>query len=290
LHTGSFSEAASVLGVSQPTLSRTIRAIEDVLGRRLFDRTTRSIELTPVGRELRPIAERMVTEFDSAFGELTQFIEGKRGRIVVAALPSVCAVLLPGAIARFRALHPAVQFLIQDGLSSSVVDAIAEGRADIGVTVRPLPADKLLYRPLLADQFGLVCRPDDALAQQASVPWSAFASRPFIAMNPASSVRAMTDAAFLQQGLALEPLYECSFLGTTGNLVAAGLGVTALPRLALRLVSAADLVWRPLVAPVLERSLGMLTQIGRSISPAASQFASALAAEAAEIREKLRSA
>jgi LysR family transcriptional regulator, carnitine catabolism transcriptional activator len=285
--TGSFSEAATLQGVSQPALSRTIRIMEGVVGRRLFDRTTRSVELTPTGRELRPIAERMVAEFDGAFGELAQFIEGRRGRIIVAALPSVCAVLLPGAIARFQASHPAVDFLIQDGLAGTVVDAIMEGRADIGLAVRPPPAEKLAYRPLLADEFGLVCRSDDGLARYVSVPWPVFETRPFIAMNPASSVRAMTDAAFLQVGLAIRPLYECAFLGTTGNLVGAGLGITALPRLTLRLVSAPGLVWRPLVQPSLQRSLGVLTQVGRSLSPAASQFLVALAAEAETIAHEL---
>jgi LysR family transcriptional regulator, carnitine catabolism transcriptional activator len=285
--TGSFSEAATLQGVSQPALSRTIRIMEGVVGRRLFDRTTRSVELTPTGRELRPIAERMVAEFDGAFGELAQFIEGRRGRIIVAALPSVCAVLLPGAIARFQASHPAVDFLIQDGLAGTVVDAIMEGRADIGLAVRPPPAEKLAYRPLLADEFGLVCRSDDDLARYVSVPWPVFETRPFIAMNPASSVRAMTDAAFLQVGLAIRPLYECAFLGTTGNLVGAGLGITALPRLTLRLVSAPGLVWRPLVQPSLQRSLGVLTQVGRSLSPAASQFLVALAAEAETIAHEL---
>jgi LysR family carnitine catabolism transcriptional activator len=278
--TGSFSEAAALQGVSQPALSRTIRTLEEVTGRRLFDRTTRSVELTPAGKELRPIAERLVAEFGGAFGELAQFIEGRRGRIVVAALPSVCAVLLPGAIARFRNTHPAVDFLIQDGLAGTVADAIIEGRADIGLAVRPPPAEKLAYRPLLADAFGLVCRSDDALAAQGSVSWPVFETRPFIAMNPASSVRAMTDAAFLQAGLAVRPLYECAFLATTGSLVAAGLGITALPRLTLRLVSACGLVWRPLTQPSLQRSLGVLTRVGRSLSPAASQFLVALAAEA----------
>jgi LysR family carnitine catabolism transcriptional activator len=281
--TGSFSQAAALQGVSQPALSRTIRIMEEVIGHRLFDRTTRSVELTPTGRELRPIAERMVAEFDGAFGELAQFIEGRRGRIVIAALPSVCAVLLPGAIARFQATHPAVDFLIQDGLAGTVVDAIMEGRADIGLAVRPPPAEKLAYRPLLADEFGLVCRSDDDLAGEASIPWPTFETRPFIAMDPASSVRAMTDAAFLQTGLAIRPLYECAFLGTTGNLVAAGLGITALPRLTLRLVSAPGLVWRPLVRPSLQRSLGVLTQVNRSLSPAASQFLVALTAEAETI-------
>jgi DNA-binding transcriptional LysR family regulator len=89
----------------------------------------------------------------------------------------------------------------------------------------------------------------------------------------------MTDAAFLQAGLAIKPLYECAFLGTTGNLVAADLGITALPRLTLPLIGAAGLVWRPLLQPDLERSIGVLTRTGRALSPAAEQFLAVLVDE-----------
>jgi DNA-binding transcriptional LysR family regulator len=136
---GSFSEAARLQGVSQPALSRTVQQLEEVVGQRLFDRTTRSVALTPTGQELLPIAERLIAEFDSSFGELARFVAGLRGRVVVAALPSLAAVLLPPAIARFREGHPDVELAIMDGLSGSVLDAVDEGRADIGLTIRPNP-------------------------------------------------------------------------------------------------------------------------------------------------------
>ncbi len=74
--TGSFSETARRQGVSQPALSRSVQQMEAAIGRRLFDRTTRSVVLTPTGQELLPIAERLVAEFDSSFGELARFIDG----------------------------------------------------------------------------------------------------------------------------------------------------------------------------------------------------------------------
>jgi DNA-binding transcriptional LysR family regulator len=277
--TGSFSEAARLQGVTQPALSRTIRFMEDVIGNRLFDRTTRSVELTPTGRELIPIAKRLVAEFSGAFGELAQFAEGRRGRIVVAALPSLAAVLLPGAIVRFQKTNPAVDFMIYDALGANVTTATVEGRADIGVTVQPPSSDVLAYRALITDEFGLVCRADDVLAERDVVAWSALKDRPFIAMAPEASVRAMTDAAFVQAGLAIRPLYQCSFLATLVGLVAQGLGVTALPRLTLPLLNVGDLVWRPLTRPSLRRPIGVVTRIGRSLSPAALHFLDALAEE-----------
>ena len=273
---GNFSAAARVQGVSQPALSRMVQQMEEIVGRRLLDRTTRSVVLTPTGRELLLIAERLVAEFDGAFGELERFVEGRRGRVGVAALPSIAAVLLPPAIARYQAGCPEVEIDVLDGLSGSVLEDVAHGRAEIGLTIRPSPRATLAYRPLLSDEFGLVCRPDDELAGEGPLPWSVFENRPFVAMASASSVRQITDAAFLQARLAIPPLYGCAFLGTTGHLVAAGLGITALPRLTLPLMGHLGLVWRRLERPVMRRQIGIITQVGRTLAPAAQDFLTVL--------------
>ena len=275
--TGSFSEAAQRQGVSQPALSRTIQQMEATVGGRLFDRTTRKVALTPIGQALHRIAERLTAEFDSAASELARMVAGRSGRVTVAALPSIAAVLLPPAIAHFREGHPDVEVTILDGLSESVLEAVAQGRADLGLTIRPSPHATLTYRSLLADEFGLVCRSDDDLAGEGPLPWSVFGNRPFIAMAATSSVRQMTDAAFLQAGLAIPPLFGCAFLGTTGNLVAAGLGITALPRLTLPLLAPCGLVWRRLEQPVMRRQMGIVTRTGRTLAPAALALHAAVA-------------
>ena len=92
----------------------------------------------------------------------------------------------------------------------------------------------------------------------------------------ASSVRQITDAAFLQARLAIPPLYGCAFLGTTGHLVAAGLGITALPRLTLPLRGHLGLIWRRLERPVMRRQIGIITQVGRTLAPAAQDFLTVL--------------
>ena len=137
------------------------QAIEYAIGARLFNRDTRNVELTSVGAELRPIAVRLVKEFDSAFSELSQFVEGQRGSITVAALPSIAAVLLPSAIARFRETNPGVDIAVRDSLSQQVLNSVFEGTADLGITVHPAPSARLAYKPLVADEFCLVCRKDD---------------------------------------------------------------------------------------------------------------------------------
>ena len=277
---GNFSTAAGRLGLSQPALSRTIQGLEDLVGARLFDRDTRTVQLSLVGTELLPIARRLVAEFDSAFGELAQFIAGQRGRITIAALPSIAAVVLPTVIAHFRQEHPTVDITIRDALLESVVDAVTQGIADIGVTARPVPMYKLAYQRLLSDGFCLVCRNDDPEASgRGPVSWSVFKDRPFVAMAPETSVRRMTDAAFLQAGLSIAPLFECGHLATTGRLVSQALGITALPRLTLPVIDFAGLTTRVLVRPIINREIGVVTREGRSPAPAVRAFLAVLQRE-----------
>jgi len=150
----------------------------------------------------------------------------------------------------------------------------------LALTVNPVPSVKLAYKRLFQDEFCLVCRRDLPIALTDSAAWSVFVAHPFVAMSSASSVRSMTDAAFLQAGLAVKPLYECAHLATAGGLVAAGLGITALPRLALPIVMDEELSSRPLFAPILTRSIGVITRAGQPLSRSGQILLSALEAEA----------
>lgn len=269
---GSFRGAAGQMGVSQPALSRAIRQAESTLGARLFDRDTRNLQITAVGRELLPIAQRVLHEFDASFGELGQFLQGRSGKVAVATLPSTGASLLAQAVASFRLIHPQVEFTLIEAQADDLLTAIDEGRADFGLSVRPTPDRRLRYRHLLDDPFLLLCREDDALAQRETVPWSVFTTRPFIAAQAHSSIRQITDAVFLQRRLAVRASLECPSVSACGSLVLAKVGIGALPRLALSLINMQGMRAVPLVRPQMLRSIGVVTRIGRSLAPASARF------------------
>jgi DNA-binding transcriptional LysR family regulator len=272
----SFRAAAQLLHVSQPALSRTIRLAEQAVGARLFDRDTRHVDLTPAGLELLPIARRILDEFDGAFSELAQFLEGRSGHVTVVALPSIGVALLPQAIAAFRARHPQVEFTLMEAPAGPLLTRVIEGRADFGVSVRPAPDQRLHYRHLLDDPFALVCRRDDELARRTAVNWSVFETRPFLASEPGSSIRPVTDAALLHNRISLRPAFTYPSVAAAGALVAAGLGLTALPRLALPLAHSEALAVVKLQRPSMSRPLGIVTRAGRSLSPVSRAFIEAL--------------
>ena len=271
-HAGSFSEAARLMNTSQPALSRSIRLLEEELGVRLFDRDTRNLRLTSPGAALLPIVERLTTDFDQALLEVQESFSGRRGRVVVGALPSVAASLIPELIASFQVTHPLVDIVIRDSLSGSLYQQMLERQIDFAVTTPPEAGDDFVYQHLLSDPCVLVCRLGDELDRPGPITWKAFEERPFVAMAPRSSVRVMTDMALAKADVVTRPLFECSQMGTVGALIAQGLGISAVPLSTLPLMHQTTITSRPLISPVVERSVGVANLRSRSLSPSATAF------------------
>jgi DNA-binding transcriptional LysR family regulator len=275
----SFRAAAQALFVSQPALSRTIRIAEGTLGARLFDRDTRRVALTPAGEELLPIARRILQEFDSAFSELSQFVDGRRGHVTVASLPSVGVAILPRTVARLQRELPGVGFTLEEAPAAPLLKLVEEGLVDFAIPVEPPKDARLRYTHLLDDPFVLVCRGDDPLARRKSVPWTAFSGRAFIGSSAQGSIGPIVDAVLLREDIEVARTFDYPSVAAAGAMVAEGLGITALPRLALGLVGSQDLVAVPLRRPAAIRRIGIVSRIGRSLSPAAEAMVRHLVAE-----------
>src|SRR5262245_656673 len=130
---GNFTRAAERLGLSQPSLSLHIRQLEQDLGVRLFDRSTRSVALTPAGEDFLPTAERLLDDFRAAAAAVADLAARRRGRVAVAVLPSVAADLLPRAIALLRARHPDVSVSLRDDVAEHIPARVRSGEVDFGL-------------------------------------------------------------------------------------------------------------------------------------------------------------
>ncbi len=274
---GSFTGAAAALGVTQPSLSRSIRATEDALGVRLFDRHTRSLELTPAGVEFRKVAARIATEMDDGLTEFAGFLKCRSGRVTIATLPSVVISLLPGVLRSFRLLHPEVSVEIRDGPQEPTIDDVRRGKADFAIAMRPPVDDDLGFQPIFDDEFRFVCAADGPVPEGPAVAWSIFRTVPFVALARGSSIRSTTDGVFRGLGLDVVPHLESAHSQTVLGLVSAGLGMTALPRLTLAPHRVPGLVTMPIRSPVASRSMGIVRLHGRTPAPAAERFMALLA-------------
>jgi len=272
-----FRQAAERFHVSQPALSRTIRTAEEKLETRLFDRSTRHVALTRSGEELLPIARRIVAEFHDSLSDLSEFVAGRRGRITIACLPSAAAVL-PPTMFEFGQSHPQVNISLIPVSNQFVKDMVDDGRVDFGISVAPGASDQVAFEPFIRDEFVLICCRKDPIAKMKQVDWSVLIGRPVVASGPASSIRPRVDSVLADIGHAFEPKYEARNISVVGAMVAAGLGVAPIPRLALRLMDSRELAVLKLVEPVVHREIGILTRNGRSLSKAARSFLEVLRA------------
>ncbi len=274
---GSFTAAAGELHVSQSALSRTVADLERTVRVKLLVRDTRNVALTPEGTELLAVAERVLATHRAEMNQLSRFLAGERGTVTIATLPSVAAVLLPPVISTLHAERPEINVCILDGLARSVVEHVTAGEADLAITVPERLPEGLTARPFVQDRFFAALTPGHPLAERKKLRWADLAGEQFVSIGADSSVRSFTDAAFAEADVRIAGVVEASNVATVGGLVAAGLGVTALPALVQALMSFAALSYRPIVEPVVERRLDVITLADRAVSPATQHVLNLLA-------------
>ncbi len=282
--TGSFARAAERLNISQSALSRRIQKLEQALGVALFERTTRSVAPTPEGRTFVDVAAGLLADVEDAARALGQADETgarRRGAIVsVAAVPTATQNLLPAAIRRFRAEGHVARIRIRDTAASAVVDTIEAGEADFGVGFLSAREPTLDFRPIADDPFVLVMLAGDPMADRTDVRWQDIDADRFIAIWKGSGNRMLIEAALARARIALDWRYEAQHLSTALGLVEAGLGVTALPRSAVR-PGMRGIVARPLIEPVVSRTVGVVRRTRVRLSePAEALYGAILEAAA----------
>ena len=265
-----FTRAAASSFLSQPAFSALIRQLEEAMGVRLFDRTTRQVELTREGEEFEASAKRLIDEFDEAMSEVSDRVASRRGRVSIALLPSLAADWLPPVLAGYHGQFPAVELQIADVLSEACVQAVKAGRADFALAATRVDSHELRAEPFCSDSFHLVCRHDHPLAASASLRPKDIAAWPFIQLSRTSSVRQHLDAAMHPKPL--QQLMEVDQLASVSGMVSAGLGISIVPALTLCQFQSPGLVTRPLKWAGLKREIYLIRRRDKSLSIAAQRL------------------
>jgi DNA-binding transcriptional LysR family regulator len=268
---GSFRAAAQSLHLSQPALSRRIDKLEAALGVKLLERTTRRVTLSNTGREFAHKAQSLLDELDATILGMEDLAAQRSGMVTLACVPSATRYFLPQVLQRFHAQFPRIRVRIHDAHANEVLAAVSQGEADFGLNFLGQKEAGMRFKPLLQERFVLACRSDHPLAKQRSVTWAQLKNHAYLSVGTSSGNRLLIERALASQVERPQPIFESRHVQTLLGLVEAGLGVAVVPRLAMPQESAA-LLGVPLCAPVIKRELGLITQRGRSLSPAAAQL------------------
>jgi len=267
----SFTRAAALSHLSQPAFSALIRQLEDQLNQRLFDRSTRHVELTTEGRAFEPAARRVLAEFDTALAGAADYAAKRRGRVAIALLPSLAAGWLPAVLADFRARHPLIELDVADVLSEACIERVKTGQSDLAIAAIRADTPELRAEPFCTDRFHLVCPAGHPLAKAKAAPKPKdLLPYPFIHLSRTSSVRQYLDAAL--RPLQLNTVMEVDQLATVMGMVRAGLGISIVPELALFHFQQRELVTRVLGWKGLMRRLYLVRRRDRGLSVAAQGF------------------
>jgi DNA-binding transcriptional LysR family regulator len=212
VESGSLGDAARRLKTSQPTLTRSVKQLEQSVGGAVFDRMPQGMRPTALGRALERRARIILGELGSTQREIDELIEGRRGRVVVGAGPVFGTVILPRAIARFQAKHPRVDVCVIQGVMREILPAVLAGEIDCTFHSAPAALDnqELAHRVLLRGQsLSAVARRDHPLARKKRISLAEIAKQPWLLPRRPDYLRSRFDQLFERAGItAPTPLIE----------------------------------------------------------------------------------
>ncbi|MDB5825039.1 MAG: LysR family transcriptional regulator [Herminiimonas sp.] len=265
----SFTQAARQLCVSQSALTVAIKDLELDLGTRLFDRTTRSVELTAQGERFFAIALRVLDELARGAADLRAYSQHQRGSVVVGAQASFIDVVLAPAIASLSRLHPGIAVRLVEDKADGLFNRVTTGEVDFAIATRVNSVPGITGELLLTDRLGVLSHPDHPLALSGESPtWSALAGFPRASLTRGAGIVAMLSDPKVAQHIQ-KAIYEVSSVSSLLALVETGVAIAILPSIAAYPSRGKKLSFRSLRKPYLQREMFFLTRQGRSLSPAA---------------------
>lgn len=271
----SFARAAEALFVTPSGLSVLIRQLENHVGFRLFDRTTRHVALTAEGSRFLATIQRCMDEINAAATNLGDSVRRAGQTFSVGAQNWAAAHILPQAIREFRTRRPELRIRLFDGNLGSVCEMVKNGQLDMAFGfIKKLP--DVRRAPFF--RFALiVLRPqDDAAPRRASTTWSALKGEQLLSLPSTSPVQQMIDKHLAEAGVAPEPAIVLNQSDTLLAMVEAGQGIAILPSTALAACRTRRLVASRLTNPTVTMDWCHIRNRGRKLPPAAEEFTSFL--------------
>jgi DNA-binding transcriptional LysR family regulator len=266
VETRHFTQAAGILDVSQPTLSKQIHTLEATLGAPLFERIRGAVALTAAGEALLPFARRMVADADGARDEVQDIVGLRRGEVRLGATPSLCASLVPAVLRRFRSAHPDINLYVTEGGSPELSDGLLAHSLDLALIVAPEQGvDPALNAvPILRESL-VVASVTPGPAQFALADLE---HTPLVMFRQGYDLRDVTLEACRRAGFTPRFAVEGGEMDAVLAFVEAGLGAAVVPSMVL--ANRPLLHATPLAPPGMRRTIA-LAHRHRSVMPHAAE-------------------
>ncbi|ANF94689.1 LysR family transcriptional regulator [Paenibacillus bovis] len=269
---GSFTKAAEALFITQPTISKTIRSLEEELGAPLFNRVGRSVELTDAGKVIEQQAQNIVKSFHSLSSQLDDLRNLESGHLRIGLPPMIGSRFFPQIIGRFHQMYPNVTIqLFEDG-GKKVESDVVNGSLDIGVTVLPVTENVLEYFSFTEEKLNLIVPNNHPLAERSEVQMSELAEDFFIIFREDFTLHGRIIEACIRVGFQPRIIYESSQWDLISEMVGAGLGVALLPDTICNQINQRNVRIIPNIQPSIPWHLGIIWHRERYLSFAAREW------------------
>lgn len=265
-----FTKAAAEISISQSALSRSINKLEQELGHPLFDRKKKEITLTPLGRRFLSHVERALNDIEEGRQEIEHANDPHGGIINLSFIHSLGGGVLPHLLSEYKALYPSTRFNLDQNNSAILAQGLIDGKSDLSLGSTMITMEHLAWTYLYSEEIYVSVPKDHPLASYSSVTLKDIEKFPFITMKPSYSLRILTDQFVSLAGIHPEIIFEGDDTNTVAGLVAAGLGVSLLPRV----LASSDLGIKQIhiSSPTCKREIGIAWNVTRPLSPAALRF------------------
>lgn len=269
---GGFSRAGKVLHLTQPAVSKAVKALEEDLGQVLLVRQGRRVTLTDAGRIVFDRAQGVLSALHAIEEEVAEVGAVRRGRVRFGVPPMVGAAFFPPVLGDFRAAYPGVTLELREEGARSIEALVLDGGIDVGATVLPSDAVAFEVVPLMRDVLRAVVHPGSPLARRRSVALRDLERVPFVLYRADFALHGHILDACRQVGFAPRVAAESSQWDFMAAMVAADMGVALLPLTICRRLDPSQVAVLPLLEPELRWDLALVWKRGRHPSPAARAF------------------
>lgn len=275
--TGAIGEAARVVGLSQPALSRRVQQLEEEFGAELIERSGRGIALTDVGRLVVAEGRTLIGRYDRLKEEVQRRVRLEAGVVRVGGGATAVSYVLPKTIGVFRSAHPDVRIDVWEAGSRDVEDAVRRESLELGLVTlgsgSPRHAD-LVVRPVCTDRIVLVAGQGHPLADKRRVTAAQLEDQSLVGFEAGTAIRDLVDTALRQAGVSMKVMMELRSIGAILKMVEITGSLAFISELGApsgRAIKVQGLN--------VTRRLALVSKKGRPLSPAAQAFAQAIIAE-----------
>jgi DNA-binding transcriptional LysR family regulator len=261
--TGSFTQTARELHLTQSGISHSMKALEGEIGCRLLDRLGKKVVLTQAGEQLLQHAEKILMEMESARETLTQLGKWGRGRLRLGGSTTACQHIIPVVLREFKESFPEHVINLEAGDTPALVQALLQQRIDLALTLA-VNEPQLDFQPLFTDELCFIVSALHPWVKTGRVDRADISRQNHILYNQQSITFRLIEDYFRREDIALKGLIEVGSMEATKELVKLGIGVSILaPWIAKKEIEEGSLVALPLGRRKLQRTWGILSWRGK---------------------------